>query len=91
MGLFGTLHVRMRLTILKVQKKSQKLLRFIIKELEDDHQISHVSEIALQKVVIQESEKTYLTKSVDLDNKENFFKGYASLYVATAEFVKNKL
>ncbi|MEM0938667.1 MAG: TetR/AcrR family transcriptional regulator [Bacteroidota bacterium] len=70
------------------KEKLRIALKFIAKELSDDDMFSGVSESALQRVVIQESDKTYLTKNVDLDNKEGLFRGYKSLCVTIAEYVK---
>lgn len=70
------------------EEKLKIALALITHELEDDPQFSTISERILQKVVIQESEKTYLTKSVDVDNKEGLFRGYKSLCVTIAEYVK---
>ncbi|MEM6737064.1 MAG: TetR/AcrR family transcriptional regulator, partial [Bacteroidota bacterium] len=70
------------------KEKLRIALKFIAKELNDDDMFSGVSESALQRVVIQESDKTYLTKNVDLDNKEGLFRGYKSLCVTIAEYVK---
>jgi len=74
-----------------IQNPEEKLkiaLGLITHELKDDPQFSNISESTLQKVVIQESEKTYLTKSVDSDNKEGLFRGYKSLCVTIAEYIK---
>ena len=47
-----------------------------------------VNEEALYKIVIAESDKTYLTKQVDEDNKEGLFWGYKSLCKKIADIVK---
>ena len=70
------------------EKKLKLALRFVAKELIDDAMFSGISESALQRVVIQESDKTYLTKNVDLDNKEGLFRGYKSLCVTIADYIK---
>ncbi|QHT69437.1 TetR/AcrR family transcriptional regulator [Rhodocytophaga rosea] len=40
---------------------------------------THINEEALYRIVIAESSKAYLTKDVDQDNKEGFFKEYKSV------------
>lgn len=62
-------------------------LRFITNKLENDDNFSVVSESVLQRVVILESDKTYLTKNVDHDNKEGLFRGYKSLCVTIASYM----
>lgn len=74
-----------------IDDPSQKLkiaLKFISQKLEDDDLFAGISESALQRVVIQESDKTYLTKNVDIDNKEGLFRGYKSLCVTIASYIK---
>ncbi|MEQ9467727.1 MAG: TetR/AcrR family transcriptional regulator [Ekhidna sp.] len=61
---------------------------FITHKLEDDDNFSIISESVLQRVVILESDKTYLTKNVDDDNKEGLFKGYKSLCITIARFMQ---
>lgn len=41
--------------------------------------LNHVNESALYRIVIAESSKAYLTKKVDADNEEGYFKGYLLL------------
>ena len=47
-----------------------------------------VDEAALQRILINESDKTYLTKNIDEINKEGVFKGYKSLCKLVAEMIK---
>lgn len=54
-------------------------LKIISEEKKHDDTFPNVDEAALQRIVIAESDKTYLTKQVDEDNKEGLFKGYKSL------------
>ncbi|MCE7997169.1 MAG: TetR/AcrR family transcriptional regulator [Roseivirga sp.] len=44
-----------------------------------DPMFPSVDEVALQRIVINESDKTYHTKQVDEDNKEGLFRGFKSL------------
>lgn len=63
-------------------------LKFICKILDaDDDNFPGISEKSLQQIVINESDKTYLTKNVDDDNKEGLFIGYKSLCEAVASYV----
>lgn len=47
----------------------------------------NVNEEALYRIVIAESDKTYLTKQVDEDNKEGLFRGYKSLCKKIALYI----
>lgn len=42
----------------------------------NDLDFAHVDEVTLQRIVVAESSKAYLTKEVDADNKEGFFLSY---------------
>lgn len=54
-------------------------LRTITDKKEQDANFPDIDEPALQRIVIAESDKTYLTREVDEDNKDGLFLGYKSL------------
>lgn len=60
-------------------EKVKKILELLTKEVEADQSFEHIDEVLLHQIVIAESDKTYLTKNVDTDNKEGLFRGYKSL------------
>jgi AcrR family transcriptional regulator len=61
----------------------EERLRIILKVISDsqllDPAFAHIDESALHRIVVAESSKVYLTKAVDLDNKDGLFKEYKSL------------
>ena len=61
------------------KKQLDKALKLITEKKLQDENFPDIDESALQRIVIAESDKTYLTKQVDEDNKEGLFKGYKSL------------
>lgn len=63
-------------------------LRTITEKKSQDQNFPDVDEPALQRIVIAESDKTYLTKDVDEDNKEGLFLGYKSLCKTISGIVK---
>ena len=63
-------------------------LKIIAEKKEKDPQFPEIDEAALYKIVIAESDKTYLTKQVDEDNKEGFFRGFKSLCKKVADMVE---
>lgn len=69
-------------------KKLKIAIKFITDKLNDDDHFAIISESALQRVVIIESDKTYLTKNVDDDNKEGLFRGYKSLCITIAKYAQ---
>lgn len=73
-----------------IQDPSEKLKRVIAlltQNIELDHSFEHIDEIVLQRIVIAESDKTYLTKQVDIDNKDGLFRGYKVLCHKIAEII----
>ncbi|MTI22794.1 TetR/AcrR family transcriptional regulator [Fulvivirga sp. RKSG066] len=53
-----------------------------------DNLFPDIDEIALNRIVIAESDKTYHTKQVDEDNSEGLFRGFKALCKKIAGFVK---
>ena len=60
-------------------KKLKKAIEIVTKPTEEDSAFSHVNEVLLNKIVINEYSKSYLTKEVDADNKEGYFVIYKRL------------
>ncbi|MEQ9167603.1 MAG: TetR/AcrR family transcriptional regulator [Fulvivirga sp.] len=61
----------------------------IVTELKTrDASFPQIDEEALFRIVILESDKTYLTKQVDDDNREGLFRGFKSLCTKIAGFVQ---
>lgn len=65
-----------------------KALEVICAKHSYDKTFPIVDEAALQRILINESDKTYLTKNIDEINKEGVFKGYKSLCKLVAEMIK---
>lgn len=55
--------------------------------IENDDNFIHIDEVTLQRIVISESAKAYLTKEVDEDNREGYFKSYKRLCHRIADIV----
>jgi AcrR family transcriptional regulator len=76
------LDYRIDFSISNVKEPKEKLkicLRILSEANTFDPNIQHVDEVALQHIVAAEFEKTYLTKTVDYDNKDGLFLPYKSL------------
>ena len=72
---------------LSLEDKLKIAVRLITGKLDDDDHFPGISESVLQQIVINESDKTYLTKQVDEDNKEGLFRGFKSLCNKIASFI----
>lgn len=62
-------------------------LQILAAKPEQDPTFPDVDEVALHRIILSESDKTYLTKQVDEDNKVGLFRGFKSLCKKIAEFV----
>ncbi|AHM60566.1 transcriptional regulator [Flammeovirgaceae bacterium 311] len=54
-------------------------IRILAGNIRNDHNFSHINEVTLQRIVVAESAKSFLTKEVDADNREGFFRSYKRL------------
>lgn len=56
--------------------------------IENDLDFEHIEEVTLQRIVVAESAKAYLTKEVDENNKEGFFLSYKRLCKRVANIIQ---
>lgn len=63
-------------------------IRILAEQKSFDPGVAYVDEVALQRIVTSEFEKTFLTKKVDADNKEGLFLPYKSLCKKVAALVR---
>lgn len=68
--------------------KLETALRIISLKKDQDLAFPDIDESALQRIVISESDKVYLTKQVDSDNEVGLFKGYKTLCNKISALVK---
>jgi AcrR family transcriptional regulator len=61
------------------QAKLEKAIDVVTRTIEEDSNFSHINEILLYKIIVNESSKSFLTKEVDKDNKEGYFEIYKRL------------
>jgi len=59
--------------------KLEKIISIITAKIENDSNFSHINEKLLNKIVINEYSKSFLTKEVDVENKEGYFSIYKRL------------
>ncbi len=68
-------------------ERLRRALQTLCEAAEEDPNFAHVNEAALHRIVVAESNKTYLTKHVDEDNKEGLFRGYKAVCKRVASIV----
>ena len=79
---WGWLEVKMAQEFMLLNSPQDKLKRAIellVLPMEQDERIPHIDERVLQRVVVAEYPKIYLTKDVDHENKEGYFLGYKQI------------
>jgi AcrR family transcriptional regulator len=56
--------------------KLKKAIEIVTRTTKQDSNYSHVNEVLLNEIVINENSKSYLTKNVDTENKDGCFMSY---------------
>ncbi|NAY92001.1 TetR family transcriptional regulator [Muricauda sp. JGD-17] len=68
-------------------EKLKKAVEILTQTVEKDNSFSHIDEIKLNEIVINEYSKSYLTKEVDQENKEGYFEIYKRLVQRLSEMI----
>lgn len=71
------------------KRKLIKALEVISRKVEEDSNFTHVNEVLLHRIMINESSKSYLTKEVDQENKEGYFEHFKRLVSRLEDIIKN--
>ena len=56
--------------------KLVKAIEIVTRSIKEDSRYSHINEEALNRIIINENSKSFLTKEVDNENKEGYFEIY---------------
>ena len=67
--------------------KLKKVIRLLASTVVDDDSVRHVNESILHQIIITEGSKTYLTKRVSQDNKDELFKPYKDLCAKIGDII----
>ena len=74
-----------------ISRPNERLLKGIevmTHPIVEDLRFSHINEVALNNIIINESSKSYLTKEVDTENKDGYFSVYKRLVNRIAEMIR---
>lgn len=74
-------------SITNPKEKLTKAIEVVTKATVQDSSFSHINEIFLNKIVVNEYSKSYLTKEVDVENKEGYFVIYKRLVSRISEMI----
>ena len=61
------------------EESLEKAIDLLTEDIQLDGSFEHINEYKLNRIVIAEASKSYMTKEVDQNNKEGFFSGYKQL------------
>ncbi len=60
-------------------EKLKKAIEILTRKTQQDSNFSHINEIILNRIIINENSKSYLTTQVDNENKEGHFEAYKNV------------
>jgi AcrR family transcriptional regulator len=69
------------------EEKLKKAIEIVARIVKQDSAFSHINEVALNRIIINESSKSYLTTDVDAENKEGYFKVYKRLVSRLSQMI----
>jgi AcrR family transcriptional regulator len=69
-------------------EKLEKAIEVITQPVVLDASYSHVNEVLLNDIIINEYSKSYLTKEVDTENKEGYFEIYKRMVLRISEMIE---
>lgn len=68
-------------------EKLEKVIDILTQKIEDDDSTKHINESVLNRIIIAEFSKTFLTKEVDQENKDGFFQVYKRVITRVEEIL----
>lgn len=58
---------------LNLSEKLKKAIEIVARNTKEDSNFSHINEVTLNRIIINENSKSFLTKEVDQENKDGYF------------------
>ncbi len=65
----------------------RKAIEVVTRTIKEDLNFTHINEVVLNRIIINEYSKSYLTKEVDSENKEGYFVVYKRLIKRLSEII----
>lgn len=69
------------------EQKLKKSIEVLTRTTEEDSNFEHINEVVLNKIIISENAKAYLTCDVDSENEEGFFKPFKRVVSRFSEII----
>ena len=67
--------------------KLDKAIEIVTKSVSEDSNYSHINEVVLNKIIVSENSKSFLTKEVDQENKDGYFVVYKRIVHRLREMI----
>ena len=69
------------------QEKLLEAIEIVTRSIKEDSTYSHINEVILNKIIINENSKSFLTKEVDQENKAGYFEIYKGIVHRLKEMI----
>lgn len=68
-------------------EKLKKAIEITTKSIKKDSKYTHINEVILNRIIIEENSKSFLTKEVDKENQDGYFRVYKRLVIRLKEMI----
>ena len=68
--------------------KLVKAIEIVTRTIKEDSNFSHINEVILNRIIVNENSKSFLTKEVDKENKDGYFVVYKSIVHRLRDMIK---
>lgn len=69
-------------------EKIKKAIEILTRTTKEDSNYTHINEVILCNIIINENSKSFLTKEVDLENKDGYFVVYKRVVLRLRDMIK---
>lgn len=70
-------------------KKLEKAIEIVTRSVVEDSNYTHINEVTLHRIIVNENSKSFLTKEVDKENKDGYFIIYKRIINRLNEMIKD--
>jgi len=70
--------------------KLERAIEIVTRTIKKDSNFSHVNEVVLNRIMVNENSKSFLTKEVDQENKDGYFVIYKRIVHRLRDMIKTK-
>lgn len=76
-------------SISNVTEKLEKAIEIVTRSVMEDSNYTHINEVTLHRIIVNENSKSFLTKEVDQENKDGYFIVYKRIINRLNEMITN--